>query len=273
MRGWHSFPFPTSTHKAHLAAIQSWKRCLILNWQSACSADYIGRAGVRQPSLPTYTSALGYVNIFPYPQSLTHLIAFILCYREWFSRCPFPNLLPRFWDSYKVKTLVLLPWMPRINWSIPTPFPQRYTRMYVEPIPHLCPKYTSSLSILTHVSTSTVKVTVCALAWVFNWVTSMMLYVFISCGAITNYSLPWLWCFILFYIIYTSDSLESQLMSRKYPKWIRTVLYKTSLSGEAEGLLLTPVSFFCLLLLLTFKLLFSAEKLAKLCVYCDSLLN
>lgn len=86
------------------------------------------------PSLPTYTSALGCVNIFPDAQSFNHWMVFILCGREWFYWHSFLNILPRFWLSYKVKTSGFLPWTPKINGSIPTSLPQRYTRMYGEAI-------------------------------------------------------------------------------------------------------------------------------------------
>lgn len=267
MRGWILFPFLFWTQTACLAAVQSWKMCLILNWQRAPSADYFGRAVMGQPSLPTCTSASGCVSIFSDPQSLRHFIALSLCYREWFSSCPFP----RFLGQLQGENISFTSLSSKNKLSIHTPLPQRYTQVYGEALSQLCPKNTSSLRTLTHESTPTDEVTVCNLAWVFNLVTCMRL-CFICCHAITRYSLPWLWCFLLFCIFCISDSLESQLMARKQPKWIWIVLHETSLSGEAQKLLLATVNFFCLALLLTFNLLLLAEELAKLCVYCDFLL-
>lgn len=147
MRCWDWFPFIFSTQKACLAAAQPWKMCLILNWQSAPSADCIGRAVTRQPSLPTCTSASGCVNISSDPQSLRHLIAFSLCYREWFS--PWPS--PRFLGQLQGENISFTSLSSKNKLIHFHSFTQRYTRMYGEALSQLCPKNTSSLSTLTHI--------------------------------------------------------------------------------------------------------------------------
>lgn len=51
MKGWDFFPFPTSTHKALLAAIHSWK-------QSAHSAGFTGRVGSRNEAAQPHSLLL-----------------------------------------------------------------------------------------------------------------------------------------------------------------------------------------------------------------------
>lgn len=147
MRGWDLFLFIFSTQKACLAAAQYWKMCLILNWQSAPSAEYIRRPVMREPTLPTCTSASGCVNISSDPQSLRHLIAFSLCYREWFSSCPFPRFLGQL-RGENISFTSLSSKNKLIHFHF---FTQRYIQMYGEALFQLCPKNTSSLSTLTHI--------------------------------------------------------------------------------------------------------------------------